>query len=1028
MGYREGFRSGKNRYKKVRGHFRELPAKSQGALGMAKMKTLWRILGIVLVITIWELCQFLIAQTLAKYGKLHFWAVTHNNSVGEIGHQTNTSSTTLNGWRTSAIGANAKVIAWWVPKHRSPHKVFSSDVDKRLSRCAKPCRTLRLGETLSEADAVIFNTRDNHLLKNPEAFPARSRPDQIYVFHNREAPLRTKQLLRSPHLQDVFNLTMTYRLDSDIKIPYFTVKHRPMVKSAQDINTRNKSKLAIWIISHCDKTGSARWAFGEALSRYMPLDIYGKCGMPCPRFPKNFCLDMAERDYKFYLALENAVCKDYITEKLTNPLSINIVPVVLGGLDYDADVAPKAVIDIRKFESPRHLAEYLTYLDKNDTAYEEHLQWKRYRTVTRKGTNHWYCPLCDILHDRNYSYKTHFDPYKWWVEDGNCMAEEEQRATLGIEGMSHEMNQQGTPSQQQLPSISGNKNQTTPEKIWQEVDIKKFGEEEMSKTDEQEGQKANVGEKEISEKVGQIETAGGEGLSESVGQEEEAVNAGKEGMPEGVGQEEEEGNVGEGMLQNMEQEDGAENVGEQGRQEKVGLEDAAVNLEQGAITEQVGQEDEEMNVGEKETPNYVGQEEEVVNVEEGEMPNDVGQAKKVTNVGEEEISQKIEQRDGAVNVGEEKIPENMGQYREVVTEGEEKISENVKQEGEVVNVGEGGVLKNTGQAEEVVNMREEEIPGKLEQEDGALNVGEEGIPGNVGQENQAVNMGQEEMLEHVGQEEEALSVGEEEISEKVGEEGVEIVGKGMSEKMEEQEEARKVGEAELGEEVSQKVPEEEKIENGEGQSEQMGPEDMSIKVGQEDLVGNTNVEGLLNMMGMEGTTQGMKQDEDVHGNLEQEHPTMGAEFGGMQMNKEQEPQSQEAGTERAPENIGQESVPGEQGLQDLEQHMSQEFQFPPNDGGFEDLQEYVGQDAQSEETDPKDLPNTMGQEITQLGESEPEHQSEKTDQQSTTPQVEFEYPLENVGQELPSEEGILQELLGYIGEENPSIEEDLDNP
>ena len=65
---------------------------------------------------------------------------------------------------------------------------------------------------------------------------------------------------------------------------------------------------------------------------------------------------MAERDFKFYLSFENAVCKDYITEKVHRPLVHNIVPVALGGMDFDANIAPNALIDIRKFKSPKLLA------------------------------------------------------------------------------------------------------------------------------------------------------------------------------------------------------------------------------------------------------------------------------------------------------------------------------------------------------------------------------------------------------------------------------------------------------------------------------------------------------------------------------------------------------------------------------------------------------------------------------------------------------------------------------------------------
>lgn len=48
--------------------------------------------------------------------------------------------------------------------------------------------------------------------------------------------------------------------------------------------------------------------------RYISVDIYGKCSnLSCPSATK--CWETIEKNYKFYLALENSNCRDYITEK-----------------------------------------------------------------------------------------------------------------------------------------------------------------------------------------------------------------------------------------------------------------------------------------------------------------------------------------------------------------------------------------------------------------------------------------------------------------------------------------------------------------------------------------------------------------------------------------------------------------------------------------------------------------------------------------------------------------------------------------
>ncbi len=61
----------------------------------------------------------------------------------------------------------------------------------------------------------------------------------------------------------------------------------------------------------------------------------------------------------------------YITEKLGRGLLNRLLPVVLGAtLDEVTTVAPgNSFLHVDNFTSPRQLAEYLHYLDKNDDAY-----------------------------------------------------------------------------------------------------------------------------------------------------------------------------------------------------------------------------------------------------------------------------------------------------------------------------------------------------------------------------------------------------------------------------------------------------------------------------------------------------------------------------------------------------------------------------------------------------------------------------------------------------------------------------------
>ncbi|KAK3884249.1 hypothetical protein Pcinc_011460 [Petrolisthes cinctipes] len=86
------------------------------------------------------------------------------------------------------------------------------------------------------------------------------------------------------------------------------------------------------------------------------------------------CYQMLNQHYKFYLAFENSLCRDYITEKVYNILELNVVPVVYGGADYKRFLPPNSYIDVLDFPDVKTLAAHLSYLDSNTSAFNEYFK------------------------------------------------------------------------------------------------------------------------------------------------------------------------------------------------------------------------------------------------------------------------------------------------------------------------------------------------------------------------------------------------------------------------------------------------------------------------------------------------------------------------------------------------------------------------------------------------------------------------------------------------------------------------------
>lgn len=296
-----------------------------------------------------------------------------------------------------------------------------------------PCRLTTDRRLLHRSAAVVFHPPDTRVLD----WPLWRSPYQSYVMTLWESPTSVLDVgwsnLRK--YAGLFNLTMTYRYDSDIPAPYGHLAELPARRNKEfDKELRRsiekKTKLVAWFVSHCS-TRSQREKFVEELQRYVPVDVYGYCGtLQCE---KSSCDELRVLgQYKFYLSFENSICKDYITEKFYERLSQDVVPLVLGGAgnfvqENDAQYPRNGFIVATNFSSMKHLAEYLLYLDKHPEEYAKYFEWRRrYEAVMSwpRLFERAYCGLCRrllwIKDDYERRRQSYADMYHWWHEKYEC--------------------------------------------------------------------------------------------------------------------------------------------------------------------------------------------------------------------------------------------------------------------------------------------------------------------------------------------------------------------------------------------------------------------------------------------------------------------------------------------------------------------------------------------------------------------------------------------------------------------------------
>ncbi|XP_068203767.1 alpha-(1,3)-fucosyltransferase C-like [Palaemon carinicauda] len=253
---------------------------------------------------------------------------------------------------------------------------------------------------------------------------------------NAEPPGHVKRLQNH---RKRFNWTLTYRLDSDISMrigQIIPTKNGPKEDNSHINYADGKNKMAAWFVSNCG-TDSGRSKITKQLQKYFPVDVYGKCGpLRCPRFTKVDCYKKAERQYKFYLSFENSLCKDYVTEKFFKVLLYNMVPVVYGGADYKAIAPTKSYINVRDFPTIKALADYLLYLNSNDTAYNEYFRWKRhYDVLAVSGSkNLAWCDLCKKLHTDS-KHSVYPNIRDWFIKQARCQTTKSKTIRNFVDGL-----------------------------------------------------------------------------------------------------------------------------------------------------------------------------------------------------------------------------------------------------------------------------------------------------------------------------------------------------------------------------------------------------------------------------------------------------------------------------------------------------------------------------------------------------------------------------------------------------------------
>lgn len=310
---------------------------------------------------------------------------------------------------------NIKIILGYHGYEHTPHYTWYNFTHCNYTNCIalNPHRSLSHPmaphNVTSAASVVLFNLVEMYRGQTLPDIPRR--PDQYFGVTSLESTGYSFNLMPDT-LNGKMNMTLTYKRDSTVPewhIFKACISRRPEKKPSVNYSS-GKTRGAIAYVSNCFSMQYDRLSIMRELRKHIPVDIFGRCETadPCKGQGRE-CSVKLHSQYRFYLAFENSLCKDYISEKFWDRLSepTYLLPVAMGGLsvrEYAEQVPQNSFIHLRNFTSVGGLGRYLKKLMADDDTYNRYHEWRRDWEAFKRPIYSRFpaCDLCRIANEKPY--------------------------------------------------------------------------------------------------------------------------------------------------------------------------------------------------------------------------------------------------------------------------------------------------------------------------------------------------------------------------------------------------------------------------------------------------------------------------------------------------------------------------------------------------------------------------------------------------------------------------------------------------
>lgn len=283
-------------------------------------------------------------------------------------------------------GFELPILTWWTPFSSTSGIKMCTDERRDKYTCYFTSERQLRKHPMSRA-IFFYGTQFS-----PLDLPLPRSLHEDWALIHEESP-KNNQLFSHGEVMRLFNHTATFRSASDVPL---TLQYLESIDIITDesflIPVEEKTKfveedglgLVAYVQSSCDNP-SGRDDYVKRLMNHVKVDSYGYClhnkdlppYLSAPDQMKHVDFLHLLAKYKFVLAIENAVCSDYVTEKLWKVLQVGSVPVYHGAPNV-RDWLPNelSAVFIDDYTSPEELASHLKHLHVHHDEYIAHLQHK----------------------------------------------------------------------------------------------------------------------------------------------------------------------------------------------------------------------------------------------------------------------------------------------------------------------------------------------------------------------------------------------------------------------------------------------------------------------------------------------------------------------------------------------------------------------------------------------------------------------------------------------------------------------------